>query len=307
MQYDVKIASISWINATPNPIVYAAAATVLRPSWVPKTYVGLIATANKRPADSIDKFDGFLAQKQFRALTYCHLIVATDDKNQANARASLVRELKDPGFTPPFSFYHYPSAAVGSAIDGWEAFKAAWSFEFHKGELSPVSSIVLNGRHPNTTIKDVPSNESVLANVLIKFRAGPETDRLGVKVIQCPFHVPWVWCETLLTFNAGKLKLYGCGSRFPTHNWYLNGKKVLFQDQVGDYHFPTKASNSNASLLNLARNLMEIDYERLALYPVLSSGAPATGERAQVEVDATQRGPVAGHRYTVGAGRCLNT
>jgi hypothetical protein len=44
------------------------------------------------------------------------------------------------GFTPPFSLSKYPSASVGSALDGWKAFKATWSFEHHAGELSRYGS-----------------------------------------------------------------------------------------------------------------------------------------------------------------------
>lgn len=49
MQIDVKFGSVSWINENPNPITFAAASMVLGPDWVPKTYVGLVATANDNP------------------------------------------------------------------------------------------------------------------------------------------------------------------------------------------------------------------------------------------------------------------
>jgi hypothetical protein len=47
-----------------------------------------------------------------------------------------------------------------------------------------------------------------------------------------PYHVPWVWSEMLLTYSNGQFELTGRGSVFPTHCWFVNGKKVAEQGQV---------------------------------------------------------------------------
>ena len=46
MQRDIKVGSISWINELPNPVWFSGKAAILDPAWVPKTYMGLAATAN---------------------------------------------------------------------------------------------------------------------------------------------------------------------------------------------------------------------------------------------------------------------
>jgi hypothetical protein len=78
----------------------------------------------------------------------------------------------------------------------------------------------------------------VLVDGIIKFRAGANTDRVGVESVGCLYHVPWVWCETALTDDGSRFKLYGRGSIFPTHSWYLGGTQVASKAQVGDASFP---------------------------------------------------------------------
>ena len=149
-----------------------------------------------------------------------------------------IASFTDPGFTPPFSLGSFRWRRSAARSIGWQAFKATWSFAYHEGELSPLSGVVPSGRHKNSTIIGVPATETVLANLLVKFRAGAITDSVGVSAVGCPYHVPWVWCETVLTYAAGQFKIYGRGSIFPTHAWYLNGRQMVLQPRVGDPTFP---------------------------------------------------------------------
>jgi hypothetical protein len=311
MKYELEVGSVSWINASPNPIPYAVAAEYLVPPWIAKAFVGLAATANRKPPESIGDFNNFRNEKQFRALTYFRLAVSTDDSTRKISTVDLIDEFLDPGFTPPFNYWKYPSGPAGALIDtGWQAAKATMNRDFHPGEQSQLSAITKGNRHPNTTLTKIPADETVIADALIKFRAGPATDALGL-MMGSPFHVPWVWCETLLTYKQGKFRLYGCGSCFPTHSWYFNKKNIASIAQVGDYHFPMRTPKGppksiGESMKDVVRGFREIDVQRLALYPVLSKGAPATpGSQAQTGVDPLQNGPVQNHRNSVGAGNSI--
>jgi hypothetical protein len=65
-----------------------------------------------------------------------------------------------------------------------------------EGEISPLSSIQIGTRHPNTAIDNVPANQQVICNGLVKIRANSEEDAEGVKndvtSPGIPYHVPWV-------------------------------------------------------------------------------------------------------------------
>jgi hypothetical protein len=56
MQRDIEIGTVSWINERPSPIWFSGKAGVPEPGWVPKTYMGLVATANGPPPNKIDDF-----------------------------------------------------------------------------------------------------------------------------------------------------------------------------------------------------------------------------------------------------------
>ncbi|MBX2883097.1 MAG: hypothetical protein KTR32_24300 [Granulosicoccus sp.] len=73
---------------------------------------------------------------------------------------------------------------------------------------------------------DRPHGAEVLAHVFIKFRAGEATNKLGLNEAHSPYHVPWVWCETMMVKHRSELKLFGKGSTFPGHAWYVNGKQI---------------------------------------------------------------------------------
>jgi hypothetical protein len=53
MQRELTIATVSWINRTPNPITSAVEASTLEPDWIPKTCLGLAATCNPDPGDAL--------------------------------------------------------------------------------------------------------------------------------------------------------------------------------------------------------------------------------------------------------------
>jgi hypothetical protein len=308
MQFEVKFGSVSWINKDPNPIWLAAKAEILVPEWVPKTYIGLVATANDEPPDQIQDIIVFQDKQQFRAFTHCHLGVVVDDSTKKVTKVVSIQSVTNPGFTPPFSVARYPSAGIGSIKDGWQALKATWSFASHPGEESPLSGAVTLGRHANTSIATIPASETVLANMLIKFRAGSPTDDLGVNVVKCPYHVPWVWCETVLTYqNEKTFKLYGRGSIFPTHSWYLDGKQVMSKAQVGDLQFPKRALVSGAMgyvppQLAGVKNPFAINVPALALYPVLSAGASAGGPQTTLTGEKALPGSVDSHPNAAPAG-----
>lgn len=312
MQFEIKFGSVSWINPMPNPIWLAAKAQVLNPSWIPKTYIGLVATANEQPPAQIDDFAGWQEAKQFRGLTYGHLGVVIDDQTQTVTKVQQIKLVTNPGWTPPFSLLRYPTAGIGSIFDGWTAMKGAWSFSYHEGEQSPLSDVVVGARHKNSVLKTSGVGESVLANALLKFRAGAITDNLGIVAVGALFHVPWVWCETLITWANGRVKMYGQGSIFPTHNWYLDGRQVGSVAQVSDSSFPKKpmfnvpgqvrAMSSAMNALGSIDSVLDIDPNRLALWPVLSAGAPAAGPQTPLGAEAGLGGLVTSHGYTAGPG-----
>jgi hypothetical protein len=153
------------------------------------------------------------------------------------------------------------------------------------------------------------AGETMLVNGLIKFRAGENTDRIGVHSVGCPFHVPWVWCEMALTWNGSRFRLHGRGSIFPTHHWYLGGRRVASVEQVGDSSFPSFPATvwppahipAPVPRISIPRPLT-INVNALQLYPVLSKGAPASGPQTPLSGDRSRSGAVDGHPNTVAAG-----
>lgn len=302
MQKEIKIASVSWINESPNPIWFAGKAAVLEPEWIPKTYLGLVATSNSPPPDMIADFKKFQTTKDFRALTYCHIRITADDASNKITKFEVLDAVHDPGWTPPFRQRKYPTSLLIPDKD-------IWSFEWHPGEASPVTLVNTQALHANTTLAaQVGTGETVLVDSLIKFRAGSHTDDVGLK-IGSPHHVPWVWCETLLTYANGNLKLYGGGSIFPTHTWYLDGKRVLTRAQVADTSFPRAQlaipfSPGAFGTINVPRPLT-IDPRLLNLYPVLSAGAPAGCQQTSLDSEKGLTGVLTGHPNTAPAGSVM--
>src|SRR5262249_21146439 len=115
------------------------------------------------------------------------------------------------------------------------------------------------------------------------------------------------WCETLLTYSSADraLKLYGMGSIFPSHAWYLDTRQRLDQKEVGDTMFPTTTVGLNPHRLRGARHCamprLRIVLGNLKLFPVLSAGPRASGPRRPLFGEADLPGPVDGHPNTVSA------
>jgi hypothetical protein len=278
---EFRIASISWVNKHPNPVRLAAQAELLDPEWVPKTYMGLVATSNSRPPDEISDFRAYEDDGDFRALMYFKVRVILEGKfpQQKVAKVELVDKILDPGWTPPFRTREFPMT--------WFAFDPDIdSTVWHKGEMSPRSSVVTEKLHPNSALS-IPADEIVVASGLIKFRAGSHTDNIGVGKINCPFHVPWVWCETALTYDGEHFKIHGRGSLFPSHTWYKNDKQLSTRAQVGDESLPLSGRTINLAALKI--------------YTVFNKGAPASGPQTAAGSDASS-GPVSTHHNTVSGG-----
>lgn len=310
MKRDIKLGSISWIAAKKSPIDLAVEAALLKPEWIPKTYVGLKATANPDPADAIGDFKTFQAGKNFRALMYCSISVDIDDATGKVNSFKVKDAVHDPGWTPPFDHSKYPSALIDPNT---------WGSTYHAGEASGLSCVYTQAKHPNSTFT-IPADETVLINGLIKFRAGKHTDDIGVNVVKAKFHVPWVWCEMALTFKAGQLKFYGRGSVFPTHAWYLDGKRIAKVDEAGDSTFPpapicaavpqfgpaAMSGRPGVACITPPTAMMSaINVSALNLYKVLSKGVPSSSPQSDLSTEKGHTGIVTGHPNTVEAGKLV--
>ncbi len=277
----VKVGSLSWIHQQVTPVWFISDGKVLSPNWVPQTYIGLFATRNRVPGAALD-LPAYRASKQFRAMTFADLTVETSDDGKELADVKMASSILDPGWTPPFdrgitlmTRIYVPEPSMKDPA-------------FHAGELGGASAIVLRARHPNSTIRmSVPAG-AVVANAVILFRAGAITDGIGVDVVKCPYHVPWVWCEWLLTYAAGKFAMFGTGSVFPTHTFYAQGIGFGQQDEPTDAQF-----------MRSWRHPLTIDTSALRVYPVLTVGAPASGPQV-ADVTRGTAGPVTAIQYAVG-------
>jgi hypothetical protein len=153
MQHDLKVGAVSWIDEKPSPIWFSGKAAALEPDWVPKTYMGLVATANQPPAATIADFATYRKGKDFRALMYCHLRVTIDDRSQQITKVAVIDAFHDPGWTPPFRVRTYPL----SGLKFWD--EDIWSFDWHAGEASPISVVRTEARHSNSAIASIPKGD----------------------------------------------------------------------------------------------------------------------------------------------------
>ena len=307
MSIDVKFGTISFIEDRRIPVTSGIQSLGHgKNSWIIKALMGLAATANKPPPKTITDFGRYRASKDFRALMFCHLRIEMNASGNGVSNVKLVDSTLDPGWTPPFNIWRYPTSLLPYALDWFTDTGASMrDSRYYAGEMSPLSTVSVQRRHPNTTIAGIPSREVLLANMLIKFRAGTHTDNIGVKTAGSPFHVPWVWCEAALTLDNGQLKLYGRGSIFPTHYWYLQGDKALSQNQVGDDGLPRVETRgaSNTEWDEFATVKVEFQLKRLNLYKVLSIGAPASRGQTALGADSKQTGTLDKHQYTAPGGK----
>jgi hypothetical protein len=300
MRKEIKVGMVSWINDLPNPIYSTLQAVTLVPDWIPKTYLGSSATSNSAPPDPLTDFKAYQNAHDFRAMAFCDFQVDIDDIGGAITNFSVVSALHDPGWTPAFKMRHWPSTILSFDM-------SIYSISEFAGEASSVSIVATQNRHASSTIPSVPANETVLVNALIKFRAGKHTDDIGVNDVGAAFHVPWVWCELLLTFVAGRFKLYGQGSLFPSHAWYFNDTCVKTIGQTADHIFPvtrtpfpqTITRLPGAHFANTPAPALTIDTQLLLIYPILSAGAPASSVQQALTDEASRKGAVDTHPFTV--------
>jgi hypothetical protein len=276
----IKIGSLSWIHQQVTPVMFLTDGKILSPTWLPQTYIGLYATRNPAPGGSLD-LPAYRPSKQFRAMTFADLSVQTSDDGKQLENVTISNAILDPGWTPPFdrgitllTRVYVPEPSMSDP-------------DFHAGECGGAADITVRKRHPNTTFSFTVPDANVVANGLILFRAGRITDGIGVDVVKCPYHVPWVWCEWLLTYVDGTFAAFGTGSVFPTHTFYVQGNSYGQQDEPTD-----------AAFMRSWRHPLTIDTSTLHVYPVLTTGAPATGPQVS---DTTTRfaGPATGIPYAV--------
>lgn len=263
MAHTLDIACISWIDQAPLPKVGFWLVVGAATSWPKRVIMGLVCTSNPAPPDKIDKLSVFAAGKQYRAMLACTVTLKPPLRTSG--------ECIDPGYTPPFDKSKIDTSLRSVApIPDDPAFYA--------GEKSPVSGIVTGRLHPCSTLV-VGKGSQVIVSGLIKFRAGPHTDAVGVKDAKSPVHVPWVWSEFALIEVAGKLRLLGKGSAFPSHAWYVNGKQV-------------------AQVTQALVSASEHD-------PILSTGQPAGQEQSKASIDKSTQ-PVDKHAEGVLAGKLVD-
>jgi hypothetical protein len=297
VQREIKFGTISWINGTQNPIWGAVKAQLLEPDWVPKTYMGLYATRNTSPNATEADFPAYQKAHNFRAMTYCRFKVDIDDATDKVKSFSVLESFHDGGWTPPFRTKSYPSA--------WFLFDDDVDSDIaYPGEASPLSLVATRTAHKNSALTGVSAGETVLVDALIKFRAGSHTDNIGVNKVKCPWHVPWVWCEALLTYaGSGQFRVRGRGSIFPSHAWYLNDDQVKKTEEVGDASFPDVPSTKKSVgpvTFSIPHPSM-INVTALNLYPVLSKGVPAGSLQSPLSSE-TYTGSVETHPNTVSGG-----
>jgi hypothetical protein len=295
--YEITVGAISWINPTPCPVYRSEQVLLLDPDWVPKTYLGLNATSNTPPTKEVGDFKAYQNEGDFRALMFCRFALTLEEGTGAVTGFEVLEAAHDGGWTPPFKISAWPGTAL--SID-----PEIYSNQWHQGEYSPVSVVRTRKRHKNTMIKGVKSDETVLVNGLVKFRAGSHTDTIGVTSVKAPFHVPWVWCEMLLTYADGKLTCYGRGSVFPSHAWYVNGRRVFQDIQTGDLSFPMRSfavvpQLPWAHLKAYGTPKTTIDLDLLNLYKVMAKGVPASQPQSSSEADRGRKGKVSSHPNTV--------
>ena len=277
MPRKIRVGAVGWIDpAGPWPIRPGNSARAEadqmkaglqdNSNGIVRTYMGLMATTNTAPATTLN-FAALQKTKDFRAIVWADLLydepapgaVAAANVRYAGPPATAM--IVDPGFTPPVDMTKV--AAMGLIPSFTDAGKHVRDRTWYAAEASPVSSICLGARHPNSVLRGSGRGEAVIANGLIRFRAGPHTDQVGMEDANAQYHVPWVWVEILLTsIGRGQVRLYGASSQFPTVAWYLDDKRV------GAPHAQTTDASFTFDWMN------NIVTGSLRIWPVLQAGAP---------------------------------
>lgn len=293
--FDADFGTISWIEPRPSPITKAIQALDLNPGWIPKAALGLIMVSNTAPPFIVNDFTAFKAAKDFRGMMSCRVRITVDGVTDAISVTS-ISNFVEAGFTPPASV---AKAKNNSVVFGFgeesqvDSKIPAVMRSFTQGELSSVSSVVFGARHPNSSITAAPANQQVVFNAIVKFRANPAEDAEGVKQPEpgILFHVPWVWCETLVTYGGQlKFNLFGAGSLYPSHAWYINGNQTRQVIQSCDTSFPVFPGTSL------------INESAMILTSFFKSGVPAALPQQPLAAEAGLSGSVSTHPNTAASG-----
>ena len=251
---DIKITSVSWIDSKglPDLRLKDGIKAFVKRDWPFRVMVGLVGTSNATPPKELTA--DFYKGDEFRALISYTL----------RRDGTLADQVLNPGFTPKLDKSKIP--AILRAVVPSNSSSAP-------GEKSSLSGIVHSKRHPVSSLT-IPPDAEVLSSALIKFRAGKETNKIGIEDALSPYHVPWVWCEHAVIRQGNTVSLIANGSRFPSHAWYVDDKRLE---------------------LALQKPVTMSDKE-----PALSTGAPAGSAWPKADGDESN-GAVTGHAYTVGA------
>jgi hypothetical protein len=295
---EMEFGSISWIDPRPNPVRKVVDGINFNPNWIPKAALGLMAVSNIAPPDTVNNFAAYKSSKDFRSMTFCRLRIDISGITNT-AVVTLLNSFAEGGFTPPFSIQKLKDNGVEFGLGDETVLKSnipAIMTGFLPGETSSVSSVQIGARHPNTAIDNVPADRQVIFNALVKVRANGDEDAVGVQPDPgVPYHVPWVWCEMLVTYDAARrqLAVYGRGSLFPSHAWFANTHRVAAVTQSFDTSFPVYPST---------KLLRESD---MILTSFFKQGAPATGSQTTLASESRLTGSVETHPNTAPGGKTV--
>jgi hypothetical protein len=240
----INVCSISWIDRDRmSPFVSMPVNIFAADAWLNQLCYGMRHTANDPPPTQYyggGYISGYALSRQYRSLTSYFLELDIDPSGKLLRFRQIpgFPLILDAGYTPPFdSGWELFKGEIGTSIlspDPTDAVNMRQeATRYSPGEASSMSKIVVPTDWQSTSIKPsdcstikVPANEIILAHCLIKFRAGKAGDYIAVAVMYAPNHVPWVWCESILTYAAPKtLMLYGRGSGFPNHAFYCQNDR----------------------------------------------------------------------------------
>jgi hypothetical protein len=268
--YRFTVGVVCWIDAQHLPKINILDEVWAELAWWNRICIGLVGTANPQPPKQIPNIRSFCQGKQYRTVMWGELYVEIDPATDRVIECRLTDEVLDPGWTPPFDRAKVP---IGDAMA--LAVPAMRDPNYYPGELSPVSKIYKRKRHPNSVIT-VSKDEQLVADGLIKFRAGAHTDEVGIRDAGSPFHVPWMWNEIVVTYTGqGKFYVHTRGAIFPSHSWYVCGEYVGTTPQA------------------------DVQLKDKNTIPAFTTGAPAT--MPQPADDSLPGTRVFPHRYTLGA------
>jgi hypothetical protein len=288
---DVKITitALGWISMRTNPfstplgqfatasqVTGPLAALTFTPDWVPKTYIGLIGTRNPVPPLQLASPQDYAKTKAMRSLMSCTVVVTIDASSGQPIASRIEAPLLDPGWTPPFDFSLFPPLVLLKLGDP-DMQKEGYA----PGEQGALSG-VYNTRHPNSALfangTSGAGNGRILADAIMVFRAGEQTDQIGVNSVKAPWHVPWVWNEFALIYQGGTYTLRAVATKFPTTWWYVNGNMVHEQKEAVDTSLPGS--------FQLPDPRYQVATQSLVIYPVLAAGKPAHGADGQLQPQA---------------------